>query len=164
MQYKDDGMKLSEKKLLKQIIKEAILAKIIGAVNEGHISNMARVIKGLFNNSKDIPKNIPKNIPKKANHVQDISEIPETKPLWLLIGKEISAQNDYAEHTGSLYRWMGFSIEYIEKLSKIFENLSAQNMKLVLDFYKSFEEPAYDSMIKKFQEIYEIRSASKGRY
>lgn len=160
MQYKDDGMKLSEKKLLKQIIKEAILAKIIGAVNEGHISNMARGIKGLFSNSEDVPEDVPED----ANHVQDISKIPETKPLWLLIGNEIRAQNDEAERTGSVYRWMGFSGEYIEKFGKIFKNLLPQHMKLVLDFYKSSKEQGYEDMIEKFQEIYEIRSASKGRY
>jgi hypothetical protein len=156
MQYKDGAMKLSEKKLLKQIIKESILLKIIGAVNEGHISNMARGIKGLFSKSEDVPKD--------ANQVQDISKIPETKTLGLLIGNEIKAQNDEAERTGSVYRWMGFSDENIEKFSKIFKNLLPQHMKLVLDFYKSSKEPAYDSMIEKFQEIYEIRSASKGRY
>jgi hypothetical protein len=59
---------------------------------------------------------------------------------------------------------MGFSGEYIEKFGKIFKNLLPQHMKLVLDFYKSSKEQGYEDMIEKFQEIYEIRSASKGRY
>lgn len=136
------------------------MVKIIGDVNEGHISNMARGIKGLFSKSEDVPKGVPKD----ANQVQDISKIPETKTLGLLIGNEIKAQNDEAERTGSVYRWMGFTGEQIEKFGKIFKNLLPQHMELVLNFYKSLKEPAYDSMIEKFQEIYEIRSASKGRY
>ena len=63
---------------------------------------------------------------------------------------------------------MGFSDEYIEKFGKIFKNLLPQHMELVLNYYKSFKDSDYglgfDSMIEKFQEIYEIRSASKGRY
>ena len=168
MPHKDNDMKLSEKKLLKQIIKEAILVKIIGAVNEGHISNMARGIKGLFSKSEDVPKSVPKDVPEKVKDVQDISKIPETRSLWLLIGNEIKAQNDDSERTGSVYRWMGFSDEYIEKFGKIFKNLLPQHMELVLNYYKSFKDSDYglgfDSMIEKFQEIYEIRSASKGRY
>jgi len=123
MLHKDDAMKLSEKKLLKQIIKESILVKIIGDVNEGHISNMARGIKGLFSKSEDVPRSVPKDVPEKVKDVQDISKIPETRSLWLLIGNEIKAQNDDSERTGSVYRWMGFSDEYIEKFGKIFKYL-----------------------------------------
>ena len=153
-----------KKKLLKQIIKEAILVKIIGAVNEGYINNMATGIKGLFSKSEDVPKSVPKDVPKDDNHVQDISKIPETKTLWLLIDKKTRDNDNYAELTGSVYRGISISSDDIKEFNKIFENLLPQHMKLVLDFYKSFKEQGYEDVIENFEHIYAIRSASKGRH
>jgi len=162
MLHKDDAMKLSEKKLLKQIIKESILVKIIGDVNEGHISSMANKLKGLFTKPEEARVENNDMGDAKDKPKLNIQDIPETKRLWDIIGKKQAESERFAQQTAQF--GFGFDDKDIEEFSRMFRNLAPQEMKIVLDFYKSFKEPAYGSMIKKFEDIYAVKSASKGGY
>ena len=162
MPHKDDDMKLSEKKLLKQIIKESILVKIIADMNEGHISSMASKLKGLFTKPEEAGVENNEMGDTKDEPKLNIQDIPETKRLWELIGKKQAESERFAQQTGQY--GFGFDDKDIEEFTRMFRNLAPQEMKIVLDFYKSFKEPAYDSMIKKFEDIYVVKSASKGGY
>jgi hypothetical protein len=73
--------------------------------------------------------------------------------------------NVFAQQTGQY--GFGFDDKDIEEFSRMFRNLAPQEMKIVLDFYKSFEDSyygGYEPMIKKFEDIYAVKSASKGGY
>jgi hypothetical protein len=95
-----------KKKLLKQIIKEAILVKIIGDVNEGHISSMANKLKGLFTKPEDAGIENNDMGDTKDKPKLNIQDIPETKRLWDFIGKKQAESERFCSTNRPIWFWI----------------------------------------------------------
>ena len=167
-------MNLSEKKLLKQIIRETILSEQ-RAINEhglvdkvkGFFQKPAKPTRVIIGQNKPYPLDMlnPDLDPRKQGEPGESSDAK--KKLAGMISSELGASereaDEYAAFTGGVYRSnsedpsaksMGIIADKnIEKYREIFSKLNSADRKQLIDYYKQFNDPVYKKLISKFEEI-----------
>ena len=158
-------MNLNEKKLLKRIIKETILAEQ-RTINEGFVDT----IRGVFQKPKPKPNMYGQDKPyelKQLNaNLDPFRGSPKKVALANMIRTELGQSaydNDqYAAIVGaqqsnskdtSAKSYGNISDENINKYSELFKELKSQDRKQLILYYEQFDDTAYKKLIAKFKNI-----------